>query len=100
MLRLAFDEIDGPAQFRSNGSGQINNLKSVANRRQRISQFMSQRRQKLVLTAIGLVQRIFQTFALGYIRRNADDAVWPPTAIEQRRSDRGINMQSIVLQNG
>src|SRR5262245_51154264 len=60
---------------------------------------MSKRRQKLVFATIGLVQRIFQTFALRDIRRHANNAVWPAAGIEQRRPDRGVNVRSIALEN-
>ena len=50
-------------------------LQAVADRGQRVAQFVGQRRQELVLATVGVLERPFQSFTVIYVNSDRNPAI-------------------------
>ena len=65
-------------------------LERIADRCQRVAQFVGQHRQEILLATIGLINRDFGQALPGDIKRRANQALYPPLIVTLRRH-RGLD---------
>ena len=77
MPRLPLDDCARPLDLRLAGRMHVQQLRGVADRRERIAQLVREHREELVLALIHFLQRFFGLTARGDIEPDADDVTMP-----------------------
>ncbi len=71
---LPIDDVAAPDHLRVALGGAAQHLDRIADRRERVAQLVRERRDEVVLLAIGLAQRLLGVLALGDVHRDAEAA--------------------------